>query len=109
VGQGRFAAAIPIFEGLTAYRDGRGLDRTIAYDPRIFGVDAYDSLATCYFRLGRYRESARYFALASAEEPGTIEYKVKWQLAEQLSRRPHPAPTPAPSAARRRERRDTGR
>lgn len=91
----RFAQAIPMFEELLSHRHGSGLDDTVAYDRTIFGVGALDSLATCHFRLGNHGESARYYALALAEEPGSFQYEVKRQLAARLAAR---SPDPAGAA-----------
>jgi tetratricopeptide (TPR) repeat protein len=78
----RFEAAIPIFEDLASI-DGETLcDDLVAHDVRIFGVLAWDSLGLCHFRLGRYAESARWYARAEASLPGDLRYDVKRRLAE---------------------------
>lgn len=79
---GCFDAAIPILEALASV-DGDALcDESVAHDLRIFGVLACDSLALCHFRLGRYVESARYYARAAAYAPDDPRYPVKRRLAE---------------------------
>lgn len=64
--RGRFAEAVPIFAALLRHRGGAGLDMELSYDARIFGVFALQALATCHFRLGRRRQSARYWKRALA-------------------------------------------
>ena len=81
-GDGRPSEAIPLFEGLTAI-DATTFcaDNGVAYDARIFGIFSYDALALCHFRLARYEESARYYALAESVEPENPVHRVKRQLA----------------------------
>jgi glycosyltransferase involved in cell wall biosynthesis len=82
----RWAEALPLLEGLSA-QDPRALDLWLPYDRRIFGVFASDSLATCHFRLKRYREAARWYARAARQEGASLEYDVKRRLALALDRR----------------------
>lgn len=84
--KGRYADALPLFEGLAAIDPASYCDDRIAYDGRIFGTWAYDSLALCHFRLGRLADSAKYYALAEAATPGNPEYPVKRRLAEARAR-----------------------
>ncbi len=75
-----FSEAIPLFKYLASI-DANSLDAgPLAYDCRIFGVLSYEALASCYFKLGRFKESAAYYALAEQCEPGNIEYKIKRQF-----------------------------
>lgn len=85
--KGRITEAIPYFERLLACGETGDIDRSMAYDVRLFNVFAYESLATCYFRLGRFTESSRYFDLAVKHAPDTLEYRVKRVLSSQLARK----------------------
>ena len=79
---GRYRQARELFERLTAV-DARTLcDDALAYDARIFGLSSYESLALCCFRLGRFAESAAYYARAAAEAPEDPGHRVKQHLAE---------------------------
>jgi glycosyltransferase involved in cell wall biosynthesis len=82
---GRYELAIPLFQRLIELGEDRAFDHSSAYDARIFGVFTYDSLATCYFRLRRYNESRRYYELAAAAAPGSLEYRAKQQLCASLA------------------------
>jgi tetratricopeptide (TPR) repeat protein len=74
----RFEEAIPLFSRLVRWReDGFNRDEAVGYDERMFNELAYERLATCCFRLRRYAESERYFALAAQRNPGCLEYRVK--------------------------------
>jgi glycosyltransferase involved in cell wall biosynthesis len=84
--EGRFAEAVPLFERFVRIGETGEHDRTISYDIRLFGVLAYDALATCFFRLGKYGESRRYYELAARAEPATREYAVKRDLSAHLER-----------------------
>jgi len=85
--QGEVVEAISAFEKLVARGESRDFDYLAAYDLRLFGVFAYDALATCYFRLGRYAESRHYYDLAARQEPNQLEYRVKRALCSQLALR----------------------
>ena len=80
---GRLVEAVACFERLAAI-DGETFcaEDGIAYDARIFGLLAYEALALCHFRLGRYPESARYYARAEAAGPERPGIGVKRRLAE---------------------------
>lgn len=85
---GRLPEAITRFEDLAAI-DAAGFcaDDGIAYDARIFGIFSYDALALCHFRLGRYEESARYYALADAVDPENPVHRIKQRfVAARLAR-----------------------
>ncbi|MDY6987347.1 MAG: glycosyltransferase [Thermodesulfobacteriota bacterium] len=75
--QKRFSEAISIFKYLVSI-DGKSFDAgPFAYDARIFDVLSYEALAGCYYKLGRFEESAVYYGLAEQCEPGNMEYKIK--------------------------------
>lgn len=80
----RFEEAIPLFEHLLACGETGDFDHSMAYDARLFNVFSYDSLATCYFKLGNYADSRRYFELAAGCEPNNLEYRVKRALCSRL-------------------------
>jgi glycosyltransferase involved in cell wall biosynthesis len=82
IAQARFAEAIAVFDALAAVDAEAYFDEAIAYDVRIFGPWALDALGLCCFRLGRFADSARYYALAEAAAPEGSEYRAKRRLAE---------------------------
>jgi tetratricopeptide (TPR) repeat protein len=91
----RFAEAIPLFEWLLERGRKRDYDQIAAYDARLFNVLSYDSLATCYHKLGRHEEAARFYELAASAEPDHIEYKLKARVCRDLAREGPPAEPPA--------------
>jgi len=85
MGENRYDEAIPFFERLVLWGEKKDFNRlSVCYETCIFDVNAYDSLATCHFRLGNYPESRGYFQLAEKFTPETMEYKVKKQLCEAM-------------------------
>ncbi len=79
---GRYHEAISAFQRLLAV-DVAGLAPAgVAYDERIFGSFAHDSLGLCWFRLGHFGEAARAYGAAEALAPAVPEYRVKRLLAE---------------------------
>ena len=85
---GRLEEAVAIFEALTVIEADQLCDPDgIAYDARIFGVFSYEALALCYFRLQRFADSARYYALAHAADPLNPAHLIKQRLAEARSAR----------------------
>jgi glycosyltransferase involved in cell wall biosynthesis len=79
--------AIPLFERLILWGKKRDFNRlSMSYPTDIFHVKAYDSLATCHFRLGDYSQSQRYFRLAEKYAPEEAAYKVKKELCRALGR-----------------------
>ena len=88
----RHREALACFEWLLARGERRDLDRSTAYDARIFGVLAFESLATCHFQLRDYAQSREYFELAARHDAGNVAYRVKRDLAARLERE---AVTPA--------------
>ena len=83
---GRFAEAIPVFERLIACGETGQVDDSMGYDLRLFGVLAFESIATCHFKLGNYLEAGRFFERAAAGDPDKLEYRVKRALCSQLER-----------------------
>lgn len=87
IDEGRPAEAIAIFEDLRAIDAASRCDDRIAYDARLFAAYSDEALGLCYFRLGRFRESARFYALAEAGDPANPAYRVKRLLAEARAHR----------------------
>lgn len=87
----RYREAIPVFERLVACGQSGEIDRSLAYDARIFDVFAYDSLAACHFKLGTYATAQRYFELAATRDPDKLEYRVKARLCAWLEASPERA------------------
>ncbi len=83
---GDFEAAIRIFDTLVETGKAGSYDHWIAYDLRLFTLFSYDALAVCHFRLGRYDDSGRYYALALQHDPASLEYRVKQSLCTRLAR-----------------------
>ena len=80
---GDLDGAVDLLEQLAAIDGDTYFDGKMAYDKKIFGVFAYESLGNCYFKLGRHADSARYFRLAEVCEPEEPGHRVRRQLAEQ--------------------------
>jgi tetratricopeptide (TPR) repeat protein len=78
-----------VFEALAAIDAETFVDDAVAYDEGIFGVWSLDALGLCCFRLGRFAESARYYARAEALAPDDGEYRAKRQLAEARASHEH--------------------
>jgi glycosyltransferase involved in cell wall biosynthesis len=75
------ASAIATFHELASI-DAEGYsDPLTAVDQRLFGEYSYAALGACYFKLGRYAESALWYAKAAAEAPESLEYRIKERLA----------------------------
>ena len=90
VAAGRFEEALRVFDALAAIDAETFVDEAVAYDARIFGVWSLDALGLCCFRLGRFAESARYYARAEGLTPDGGEYRAKRQLAEARASRESP-------------------
>ena len=82
---GRFEEAIAAFERVLAFARAGDADPHVAYDQRIFHAFTFESLATCFFRLGRYAESRGYYERAAAGEPGRLDYRLKIALCARLA------------------------
>lgn len=78
----RFEEAMRVFARLAAVNAESYVDEAVAYDARIFGPWALDALGLCCFRLDRFAESTRYYALAEAAAPDIRAYGFKRRLAE---------------------------
>lgn len=74
---GNFEEAVPIFESLASLDPDKLEGEALAYNAGIFGELTYESLATCYYKLGRLKESERYYSLATECAPENQEYKTK--------------------------------
>jgi len=78
---GNVAAALEVFHAL-AETDAETFTHDLtAVDKRLFGEFSYAGLGGCYFKLGRFAESAAWYAKASAADPHSVEYRTKAQLA----------------------------
>ena len=86
----RFVEAIPWFERLVAAGQSGEIDRTMAYNLRLFDILSYDALATCHFTLGHYAESRGFHELAAKQDPDKLEYRVKQALCARLERESTP-------------------
>ena len=75
------ASAIEVFQELASIDAQTYSHPLTAFDKRLFGEFAWAALGTCCFKLGRYGESAAWFAKAAAADPQSLEYRVKHQLA----------------------------
>jgi glycosyltransferase involved in cell wall biosynthesis len=86
----RFEVALSLFEQLPRV-DVPGLpDAGLAYDSRLFGTFAQESIGLCLFRLGRYGEAADAYRVVERLEPENREFRVKRQLCEQAAARQAP-------------------
>jgi len=72
--------AVPFSERLILWGEREDFDRWISYEEKMFTLYAYDSLATCHFRLERYSESEKYFKLARQYSTDPAEYDAKAAL-----------------------------
>ena len=79
-----YPAAVAVFERLIDHGLAQDFDPWVGYDQRLFDLFAYDSLATCYFRLKRFEESKRFYGLAAKCDPSNTEYRVKQHLCDRL-------------------------
>jgi glycosyltransferase involved in cell wall biosynthesis len=82
--KGELKPAIAVLERLVERGQSEDFDHLAAYDLRLFGVFAYDALATCHFRLGQYAESRRFYELAARHQPDRLDFRVKQALCTQL-------------------------
>jgi glycosyltransferase involved in cell wall biosynthesis len=85
VQSGQWADAVAVFERLVGCGEGGDIDETAGYDARLFGVWAFERLATCHFNLQNYAEGERFFGRAAACAPDTLEYRVKRALCARLA------------------------
>jgi len=82
--KGEFAEAIGWFERLVVRGKNKDYDYRLSCDLRLFDQFAFEGIANCYFRLGRYAESRRNYELASGYAPEKLEYRVKQSLCYRL-------------------------
>ena len=80
--RGEHETAAAMLERLAAIDGDSYFDGDIAHDRRIFGVLAYESLGTCYFRLGRFADSAAWYGRAEAAEPDEPGHRLRRLVAE---------------------------
>jgi tetratricopeptide (TPR) repeat protein len=83
--EGKFQEAIQVFQSLISRGAAGDYDNGSAYDLKLFTVYAWDALATCYFRMGDYAESRRYYAMAVEHDPDNMEFRVKQSLCSRLA------------------------
>jgi tetratricopeptide (TPR) repeat protein len=86
VREGRLDEAIGEFEGLLDALEGGRVGGDIGYDRRQYTSSTHAAIASCHYRLGRYGDGARHFALAERHEPDSLEYRAKRLLCEHLER-----------------------
>ncbi len=84
----RYVEAIPFLESLIRHGRDRDFELVAGYDERLFGELSLSSLATCYYRIGRYSEAKKRYAEAGQYSPDSLEYKVKEALCAKLEERP---------------------
>lgn len=77
----QFEEAVPFFEKLARSGETGAFSRQAAYDLRMLGVLAYESLAICYFRLARWADAVRYYDAALGCESERMDLRVKRTLA----------------------------
>jgi glycosyltransferase involved in cell wall biosynthesis len=77
----RYDEAMPLFARLAAIDPDALGDGPIAFDRSIFGANAHAALGLCAFRLGRYDQSAAYYARAEALAPGDVGIRARHALA----------------------------
>ncbi|MGB3729177.1 MAG: glycosyltransferase [Thermodesulfobacteriota bacterium] len=80
----QFDEALPIFEFLSSINPRSVDGEFLAYNARIFDELSYEPLATCYFKLGRLKESEKYYELALQRNPRNLEYMAKHKLVSAL-------------------------
>lgn len=78
---GNVSAALEAFHELARIDADAFRHELTALDKRVFGEFSYAALGACYFKLGRFAESADWYARAAACDPKSVEYRAKAQLA----------------------------
>jgi tetratricopeptide (TPR) repeat protein len=76
----RYSEAIPFFERLVKAGETGTFSRRVSYDLRIFGVLAFENLATCHFRLRQWNDAAHYYDLALTKDPERMDLRAKRSL-----------------------------
>jgi hypothetical protein len=82
--RGRSEEALEAFELLVRRRESGQIGEELGFDRRQFSSATYAAMASCCYRLARYGDAGRYFALAERYDPDCLEYRVKRQLCEHL-------------------------
>jgi tetratricopeptide (TPR) repeat protein len=82
---GEFAQALELLPRVYEARPSAGVDMTVSYDRRILGEFAFEAMAVCHFKLGRYADAARCFELALAEGPSRDDLKGQLRMARRLA------------------------
>jgi tetratricopeptide (TPR) repeat protein len=83
---GRLEEAVRAFEELLHELESGRVGADIGYDRRQYTSSTYAAIASCCYRLGRYGDAGRYFAVAERHEPDSLEYRTKRLLCEHLAR-----------------------
>jgi len=83
-----FEVAATIFEQLTAI-DSNRLDEPIAYNCGIFQELSLEPLGGCYFKMGRFEESAECYRRCEALDPSNLSFKIKRQFISTRSSAPY--------------------
>lgn len=78
---GNVTAALEAFHDLVKVDADAFRHDLTALDKRLFGEFSYAALGSCYFKLGRFAESADWYARALACDQKSVEYRAKTQLA----------------------------
>ena len=81
---GEYEEAAGIFEYLVSIDSEQFENELLAYNSKIFDELSYDPLAACYYKLGRYGDSARFYLLAEKCDPENTEYRTKRMFMETL-------------------------
>jgi glycosyltransferase involved in cell wall biosynthesis len=89
---GKFEQALSRFQSLLDWdTQPHESDAFLGYPERLFGPMAFEGLASCSFRMGRYGDSARWFKAAAQAEPERLEYRVKRDLSAKLAAEAQPS------------------
>jgi len=80
----KFAEAIPFFEYILACDPELPDGGNLSYDKKIFQINAFDGIAQCYYKCGRYEESLVFYDRCMKVEPKNIEYKIKRRFVSTL-------------------------
>jgi glycosyltransferase involved in cell wall biosynthesis len=77
----RYQEAIPTLQMLVGI-DGDEFIAPISYQEEIFGLASHEALGNCYFKLEDYESSAVHYGVAEQLSGGSMQHKVKRQMAE---------------------------
>ena len=78
---GNQESALKVFHWLTTIDGDTFSDDRTAFDRRLFGEYSFAALGACYFKLGRFADSAAWYGKAALANPESVEYRIKEQLA----------------------------